>query len=225
MKLVRRATRDVVDALELRDHGAVESPPSRWYGSRALTSRRLFPLALACGLVVVGCGGGARQDADEPSGTYKVQVLEAKFPGKQSLAKRSTMVITVKNVDTRTIPNVAITVKSFDLTKNDPGLADPRRPRFIVNNGPAGGDTAYVGTSALGPLKPGATKTFKWNVTAVVAGKYSLKYAISAGLDGKAKAVLAGGGIPAGVFNGTVSGKAPQARVADDGTTVITGDN
>ena len=204
----------------------VQSPSGRLYDSAALTSRRLIPAALACVVFVAGCGGGGeRQDADEQSGDYKVQVVEAKFPDHQSLAKRSTMTITVKNVDSKTIPNVAVTVKSFDQTKNDPTLSDPRRPQFIVNRGPAGGDTAYVGTSALGPLKPGETKTFKWDVTAVVAGKYSLKYAVAAGLDGKARAILAGGGTPKGIFTGTVSNKAPQAKVADDGKTVVTSDN
>jgi hypothetical protein len=82
-----------------------------------------------------------------------------------------------------------------------------------------------VGTSALGPLKPGETKTFEWDVTAVAAGKYSLKYAIAAGLDGKARAVLAGGGRPAGRFTGTISSKAPNTKVADDGKTVVTSDN
>jgi hypothetical protein len=204
----------------------VQSPSGRLYDSAALTSRRLIPAALACVVLMAGCGGGGeRQDADEQSGDYKVQVVEAKFPDHQSLAKRSTMTITVKNVDSKTIPNVAVTVKSFDQTKNDPTLADPRRPQFIVNRGPSGGDTAYVGTSALGPLKPGETKTFKWDVTAVVAGKYSLKYAIAAGLDGKARAILAGGGTPKGVFTGTISSKAPEAKVADDGKTVVTSDN
>jgi hypothetical protein len=203
----------------------VQSPSGRLYDSAALTSRRLIPAALACVVFVAGCGGGERQDADEQSGDYKVQVVEAKFPDHQSLAKRSTMTITVKNVDSKTIPNVAVTVKSFDQTKNDPTLSDPRRPQFIVNRGPAGGDTAYVGTSALGPLKPGETKTFKWDVTAVVAGKYSLKYAVAAGLDGKARAILAGGGTPKGIFTGTISNKAPAAKVADDGKTVVTSDN
>src|SRR4051812_16394600 len=191
------------------------------YDSPAVRSSAVIS-ALACGLVVAGCGGGQRQDANEPSGNYKVQVVEAKFPDKQALAKRSIMTITVKNVDTKTIPNVAVTVKSFDQTKNDPTLADPRRPQFIVNTGPHGGDTAYVGTSALGPLKPGETKTFKWDVTAVVAGPYSLKYAVAAGLNGKARAVLAGGGLPSGEFSGRISSRAPQAKVADDGHTVIT---
>jgi hypothetical protein len=199
---------------------------TRWYRSRALSSRTFAIPLLASALVAAGCGGGGqRQDANEPSGNFKVQVVEAKFPHKQSLAKRSTMVITVKNVDSKTIPNIAVTVKSFDQTKNDPNLADPRRPQFIVNAGPHGGDTAYVGTSALGELKPGETKTFKWDVTAVVAGKYSLKYAIAAGLNGKAKAILSSGGTPRGEFTGIVSGKAPQAKVADDGHTVVTSGN
>src|SRR3954469_3939560 len=198
----------------------VQSRRQHLYDSRSL--RRGLLVIAGAGLIA-GCGGGGpRQDANEPSGDYKVQVVQAKFPDKQALAKRSRMVIAIKNVDTKTIPNVAVTVKSFDQTKNDPSLADPRRPQFILNKGPAGGDTAYVGTSALGPLKPGATKTFKWDVTAVVAGKYSLKYAIAAGLNGKAKAILAGGGPPKGEFTGTVSGKAPQAKVADDGKTVVT---
>jgi hypothetical protein len=180
-------------------------------------------LVIACAALIAGCGGGGpRQDANEPSGDFKVQVVAAKFPDHQSLAKRSTMVIAVKNVDTRTIPNVAVTVNSFDQTKNDPSLADPRRPQFIVNTGPRGGDTAYVGTSALGPLQPGETKTFRWDVTAVVAGKYRLKYAIAAGLNGKARAVLSSGGTPTGVFEGTISNKAPQAKVADDGHTIVT---
>jgi hypothetical protein len=203
----------------------VQAGSQHLYDSPALRSRTVVIAALVSGLIVAGCGGGERQDADEPSGTYKVQVVEAKFPDRQSLAKRSTMTITVKNVDSKTIPNVAVTVKSFDQRKNDPSLADPSRPQFIVNNGPSGGDTAYVGTSALGPLKPGQTKTFKWDVTAVVAGKYSLKYAVAAGLDGKAKAVLAGGGAPTGEFSGQISAKAPETKVADDGKTVVSSDN
>jgi len=205
----------------------LETPRSRWYRSRALspTARRAVPVLLACAsLVAAGCGGGTRQDANEPSGDFKVQVVRAQFPQKQSLAKRSKMVIAVKNVDSKTIPNISITVKDFDQRKSDPSLADPRRPIFVVNSGPRGGDTAYVGTSALGELKPGQTKVFTWDVTAVVAGPYTLKYAVSAGLNGKAKAVLASGGQPAGEFSGRIRGRAPQARVDDNGN-VVTADS
>src|SRR5258707_1699010 len=145
----------------------VHASTGRWYGSRELSvggrARRTAPVACACAaFAVAGCGGGGpRQDANEPTGNYKVQVVEAKFPDKQSLATRSIMTITVKNIDTKTIPNVAVTVKSFDERRSQPNLPDPRRPRFIANTGPRGGDTAYVGTSALGPLRSGETKTFQ----------------------------------------------------------------
>src|SRR6478736_6609247 len=129
------------------------------YDSRALMGRsghRAVFAGLACAVVfAAGCGSsGPRQDASEPSGSYKVEVVSAKFPAKQSLAQRSRMLISIKNVDTKTIPNIAVTVKDFDKRSTDPGLADPRRPLFVVNTGPRGGETAYVGTSALGPLAP-----------------------------------------------------------------------
>ena len=196
------------------------------YDSAALRRGALVIPALASVLAVAGCGGsGPRQDANEPSGNFKVQVVQAKFPTKQSLAKRSIMLITVKNVDNRTIPNVAVTVKSFDTRTAEPGAADPRRPQFIVNTGPRGGDTAYVGTSALGPLKPGKVKTFRWDVTAVEAGKYRITYAVAAGLNGKARAVLSSGAAPTGVFQGVISSKPPQAKIGNDGKTVVTTSN
>ena len=206
----------------------VHATPGRRYDSRALMGRsghRVVSVGLACASVfAVGCGStGPRQDANEHAGNYKVEVVAAKFPHKQSLAQRSRMVITVKNVDTKTIPNIAVTVKDFDRRSSDPNLADPRRPIFVVNTGPRGGDTAYVGTSALGPLAPGQTKSFVWDVTAVVAGPYKLDYMVAAGLNGKAKAVLAGGGLPGGTFSGKISSAAPKAKVADDGHTIVKG--
>ena len=38
-------------------------------------------------VLVAGCGGGPRQDADEPTGTYKLEVAAAKFPASQSIAQ------------------------------------------------------------------------------------------------------------------------------------------
>jgi hypothetical protein len=203
----------------------VRMPALQWYVSRALSHRadRFIPVALAClaGVVVAGCGSsGPRQDANEPSGNYKVQVVRAQFPSKQSLAKRSKLVIAVKNVDSKTIPNIAVTVKSFDTRTTEPDVADPSRPVFIVNTGPRGGDTAYVGTWALGSLPPGETRVFTWDVTAVVAKAYRLRYAVAAGLNGKARAVLASGGQPTGVFSGSISGAAPQAYVNNAGKVV-----
>jgi hypothetical protein len=164
-------------------------------------------------LLLASCGGKS-QDASEPSGKFKVQIVRASFPGKQQLAKRSTMVIVVKNVDNRTLPNVSVTVNSFNRRSNATDLADPNRPVFVVNAGPSGGDTANQATSASGkPLPPGATHTFKWDVTAVHAGAYRIGWEVSAGLFGKARAVDSQGNVPRGSFEGKISNAAPHSRV------------
>ena len=188
---------------------------------------------------LAGCGGGERQDENEPEGDFKVEVVKASFPSDQKLAKRSELVIVVRNADTKQIPNIAVTMDGLDFRKDDPELADQRRPQFVVNGKfkkfgniedaqaitPGGVENpTYVNTWALGPLEPGESKEFKWDVTAVVAGPYELNYKVAAGLDGKAKAVDANGETPTGVFSGTVSDEAPQTKIAADGKTVISAD-
>jgi hypothetical protein len=195
-------------------------------------------------VAVSGCGGGEQQDAKEPNGNFPVKVVNASFPIKQSLAKDSTMEIVVQNAGQKTIPTISVTVKcgaalggSFNTTTGDPNAADPQRPQFVVNKIPTATErvnppldpaplersSAFVDTYPLGPLGPGRTATFKWDVSAVKAGPYKLCWRVNAGLYGKAKAVASGGGPISGVFQGTISNKAPKASVGPDGQTVIQG--
>jgi hypothetical protein len=195
-------------------------------------------VATLCLLAVAGCGGGERQDENEPEGNFPVEVVRATFPERQKLAKSSDLVVTVRNAGNDTIPNIAVTVNGFDKRKKDPDLADPSRPVFAVNGvqvkiagfpeakdaSPRGCDTAYVNTWACGPLKPNEQRTFRWSVTAVQAGDFKIDWRVAAGLDGKAKAVAAGGGpAPRGQFAGTISDAAPDVRVGDDGKTIVSG--
>jgi hypothetical protein len=182
--------------------------------------------------------GEPRQDEKEPSGNFAVSA-DATFPSNQKLAKRSTLAIRVRNDENRkAIPNVAVTLTGLDTRIRQQGVADPTRPVFVINgrpknigtfpetkeDGPVGGETAYVNTWALGRLGPGKTKTFKWNVTAVRPGPYRITYRVAAGLNGKARAVSVVGDHPVrGSFRGTISDEAPQSRIADDGKTVIEG--
>ena len=180
---------------------------------------------LGCGAALVvalgGCGG-SRQDANEPSGTYKVAIEQARFPVRQSLAKGEVMQIVVRNADTRTIPIVGVTINSFSTRIKDPGVSDPSRPVWIVNRGPRGGDTAYVGTWTLGSLPPGHSRVFRWHVTPVRSGLRRVRYTINAGLDGKAKAVLPSGAKPTRSFIVAISPKPGQAVVDDNGNVVRT---
>jgi hypothetical protein len=190
-----------------------------------------------CLAVMAGCGAGERQDENEPEGSFAVQILDASFPKQQRLAERSDLVITVRNAGRKTIPNIAVTVYGLDTKRRNPELADPDRPRFAVNgvpvsiggfpdareDTPLGCDTAYVDTWACGPLRPDAEKEFRWSVTPVVAGPFMIDYRVSAGLDGKARAVTAARGESAGgSISGIVSAAPPQTRVGDDGRSIVT---
>jgi len=158
-------------------------------------------------LLVSGCGGESeRQDADEEAGNWTVDVVEATFPSEQRLAEQSEMRVRVRNEDSKVMPNLAITVDGFQRRSEQPGLADPSRPVWVIDDAPRGGVTAYTNTWALGKLK---------------AGEYRVKYRVAAGLDGKAKARLAGGEVPAGTFNVTVSREPSQSRVDPDSGEVI----
>jgi hypothetical protein len=193
-------------------------------------------LATWCGAAVTaaalasGCGGGERQDAHEPSGMFKVDVVQATFAKQQRLSDGAIMRIVVRNADNKTIPNIAVSVTNdddkggpgFTTRSDDATLADPTRQLWIVDKGPRGGDTAYVSTWALGSLAAGQTKVFTWHVTPVVAGTHTLRWHVAAGLNGKAIARTADGHDPAGLFRVTVSRKPPSATVDPDTGDVVT---
>lgn len=198
----------------------------RVLGAAATTACLVLPFA--------GCGGGERQDHDETAGTYKVDVVSASFAKKQRLANSAVMRIVVKNTDSKAIPNVAVTITDDDDAKGgagfatrseQAGLSDPSRPLWIVDRGPRGGDTAYVSTWALGRLAPGATKTFEWHVTPVVAGSHTLRWHVAAGLNGKAVARTDDGKDPGGTFPVDVSRKPPAVMVDPKTGDVVNADS
>ena len=120
------------------------------------------------------------------------------------------------------------------------GLAHPSRPVWVVDNppgpcnsgcsansssgggGPGGAVTAYSNTWALGPLRPGQTAKFDWSVTAVAPGLHVVAWEVAAGLNGKAKAVLADGSLPNGRFTVTIHTAPAQTYVNNNGQIVTT---
>ena len=189
-----------------------------------MTGRRGAWAGLATAVVafaVGGCGGGERQDKNEPSGTFSMSVVKAAFPTSQSLAKQEALTISVRNTDSRAIPDLAVTVDSFSTRSQQQGLADPERPVWIVDEGPSGGTTAYTNTWALGRLAPGATRTFTWKVTAIQPGTHTVKYRVAAGLNGEAKAKVNGREDFQGSFTVAISGKPAQSTVDPDTGQVI----
>jgi hypothetical protein len=196
-------------------------------------------------LFVGACGGQTRQDASEPSGTFPVEISTASFPTSQRLAQHTQLVISVRNAGSKAIPNVAVTitdpklgtaVNGFSRQLTQPGLANRSRPVWVVERPPGscsgvsgyscqaggagGAASAYANTWVLGRLPPGRTATFKWALTAVSTGTYEIHYRVAAGLNGKAKAQLSGGGVPAGTFTVKISGKPSSTYVTGSGQIV-----
>jgi hypothetical protein len=199
---------------------------------------------------VTGCGGGgaeARQDADEPSGKFPVHVTVAKFPTEQRLAETSDLVIGVENTGDQAIPELAFTITTnnntgaessvdpdgpFSIRLDDESLANPNRPVWVLENkyprpvgeppppGLGPGFRAQTNTFAFGQLEPGDTEQIVWRLTPVMAGTYTLRYQVEAGLTGKALAVTDDGGEVKGEFVVTISDKPPKARVGDNGQVI-----
>jgi hypothetical protein len=188
------------------------------HARRSRAGSRAWAILASCAsvLVAAGCGGGARQDQHEASASYAVKVLRARFPTAQSIAKQTSMVLQVQNTGAQAVPNLAITIDSFDYASGYPELADNKRPVWAIERGaggiaprpveseevdqPGAGQTAYVNTWAFGSLAPGKTRTLTWNVVPVVSGHYTVHYTVAAGLAGKAKARSSGGGLVDGQF-------------------------
>lgn len=191
------------------------------------------------------------QSDNEPEGEFEVEVTMSKFPNDQRLAQTTDLILGVENTGEETIPELAFTIGtsdldssddddvtadgSFDIRLDDPSLANPNRPVWILENkyprevgtppptGLSGGFRAQTNTFGFGSLEAGDEREIVWRVTPVQAGNYKLSYIVAAGLDGNARAVTAGGDEVKGDFVVTISDKAPSATVDDAGNVVTEG--
>lgn len=174
-----------------------------------------------------GCGGDPRQDADEPEGTFGVEVRDASFPERQQISEPVELALSVRNADDETLRNVAVTVETdaegenaalaFGQRSSGSGLSDSGRPIWILEQGPVGGDVAAVNTWSAGTLRAGETRELTWKLVAARAGSFTLGYRVSPGLTGRAQAAQ---GDTSGSFEVTIDDEPVPARVGDDGEVI-----
>lgn len=238
----------------------------RWYVARALREEiatsaalpRRGPVARAAMLLSVGllalgvtaCGSEAeRQDVDEPEGEFPIEVVSAKFQTEQRLAETSDLTMEIENSGDEPVPELAVTINTgdegasgaFSVRSDQPGLADPNRPVWILENGfpklatpqlaskdlnaapTSGSAAAQTNTFSFGSLPPGESREIVWRLTPVQNGTFTVRYEIAAGLSGKAVAVTDDGSPVEGEFVVTITDKPPQARVDDAGNVVVQG--
>jgi hypothetical protein len=237
---------------------------------------------------LAACGGGERQDEDEPEGEFPVEIVSAEFAPKQRLAQTSDLTLEVRNSGDETIPDLAATVfteadteggtedteetdedetttpdeedeeeagsggsptsvaqGAFSVISEQPGLAIPSRPVWILEQGypqcptgcpelaggpgnappgeisaAGGAEAVQTNTFSFGEIEPGETASLVWRVTPVQPGTYTIRYRLAAGLQGKAEAVLDDGGVPEGEFVVQITDVPPQTRVNEAGEVV-----
>jgi hypothetical protein len=219
------------------------SAPCKRLGAGSRIALALTVLGVAAGLA--SCGGGQRQDASEPSGNFPVDVTEAKFPNRQRLAETTNLELKIKNIGNQQIPDLAVTIfvdqgadGPFSIRSDQPGLANPNRPVWILEENypklrkpgetdqelqraaPGGASVAETNTFAFGPMQPGDEIDPVWQVTPVKGGTYTVNYEIAAGVNGQAKAVTSDGGPVKGSFVVTISTKPPAVTVNPQGEVV-----
>jgi hypothetical protein len=195
-------------------------------------------------LSLAACGEESSSDANEAAGNYPVKVVSAEFPAKQQLGETTLLRLGVRNIGTKTLPALTVTISvggkegrdsalPFGYRDPEAGLAQPDRPIWVLSarypkvNGSserAGAETANPKTFDFGPLKPGATTDAVWKLNAVRAGNYRLFYEIGAGLIGTAKAVVPTGGDSSteagGSFAARIVDVPPEVEVTDNGEIV-----
>jgi hypothetical protein len=197
-------------------------------------------LAAALTLSVAACGGESSSDNNEAEGVYRVRVTDASFPTEQQLGQTYLLKLGVRNTSKKTIPalTVSISIKGkegqtstlpFAIHDPQPELAQPDRPvwvlaehypKFAGSSAPGGAETSNQKTFDFGALKAGKTANVIWKLSAVKSGKYTLLYAIDAGLSGAAKAETGGGAAPGGSFAVEISSAERNTEVTDSGEVV-----
>lgn len=210
-------------------------------GLRSYALPALLAMSLTLGLSACG-GSEERQDESEPSGEYPVDVVSSKFPLSQRLAETTDLELGIENTGDETIPNLAVTIftdegaaGSFSVREDNPALANPNRPVWILENkfpqiegepapeGSSPGTVSQTNTFGFGELPAGERMELVWKLTPVKSGTYTVNYELAAGLYGKAKAIDSSGAQPKGKFSVTITDKPPQARVNDAGQVETTG--
>jgi hypothetical protein len=186
------------------------------------------------------CGGESSSDANERAGTYDVKVTAASFPTEQRLGQTSLLELGVRNTGKKTVPTLVVTFSiagkqgeasslPFAISDSQPGLSQADRPVWVLaatyprlrgSSDPGGASTSNAKTFSFGPLKPGATTRAVWKLSAVKAGKFTLKYDVNAGLSSDVKARTTGDVAPGGSFSAEISAVPPDVEVTDSGEVI-----
>lgn len=205
---------------------------------RTIVTLGLILGAVSSALFFAGCGdSGDGQFANEATGEFQVEVINAELEPVQTIAETYDMTVAVRNSGDETIPAINVTVDLPGLDSNlafaygsqQQGLAMNQRPVWVLEEGyPKLADTTGRGgatttnrrTFEVGELDPGDTANMVWRLTAVRAGNYRLGFQVGAGLGPDTTAVNASGEVPSGILPVRISDLARLTEINNRGEVV-----
>ena len=133
--------------------------------ARPLRVRNCLGIGLIVALSAVGisaCGGGERQDADEPEGDFPVQIVSADFPSRQQLAQNTNLTLSVANTGDKTIPDLAITIfTTSNASTGGSGSTDTSTGTTGTSTAPAGGLPEAQGSFSVRSEQEGLAIPFR----------------------------------------------------------------
>lgn len=203
---------------------------------KAPTARVTALAVAATALAGAGCGAEKSPDVATPSGSYSVELSDARFPADQHVSAPADLRLTVRNLSAETIPHLVVTLRTagdgLPAGRGPFDVLEPRqesRPVWITSPGfpkelpgatsdaaagraaDGSAQTGLVSTYSFDDLAPRRSRTLVWRVTPVRAGRYRVSYGLSASTSGAATLKAAGGGRLAGRFDVQVASTAPTA--------------
>jgi hypothetical protein len=110
-----------------------------------------------CTLGLAACGGGERQDVDEPEGEFPVDIVTSEFPNRQRLAQTSDLQLGIRNAGDETIPDLAITIttaRTEDESSEEPATGGSTTGESTTGESTTEGST--TGESTTGESTTGA---------------------------------------------------------------------
>ena len=205
---------------------------------RTIVTLGLLLGVVSSALLMAGCGdSGEGQFANEATGEFQAEVINAELEPVQTIAETYDMTIAVRNSGDEMIPAINVTINLPGLDSNlafaygsqQEGLAMNQRPVWVLEEGyPKLADTIGRGgatttnrrTFEFGELEPGETANTVWRLTAVRAGNYRLAFQVGAGLSPDATAVDANGEVPSGMLPVRISDRARLTEINNQGEVV-----
>lgn len=171
---------------------------TRARAGRATLRRLLLLCATVLSLLVLaGCGGDERQDAEAPTGSWTVEIVKWSFPERQPLGRPVNFVLTIRNDDQRDIPSVILTIAGMKQFVEQGNAATNTRPVWLPNDVNYSDVTPYNSALAqsfnLGPLQAGRFKRYVLPLTPLRRGEHRIGYSLAPSLYGDAKIVKADG--------------------------------